>query len=129
MPIKPAAMVRLSRTEAEKQGRHAETLAAWYLRLKGWRILTTRLRTARGEIDIIAKRGRHIAFIEVKHRKNAADLDQALDRQRLKRVAAAAHSVAHHYAGPSDSISIDAILVAPKRWPRHLANVWHDQMG
>lgn len=123
------ARAGLSRAEAEKRGRRAEAMAAWSLRLKGWRILASRLRTRRGEIDLVARRGRHVAFIEVKHRQSADALDQALDKKRLQRVAAAAHSVAHHYAGPSDSISIDAILVAPKRWPRHLANVWHDQMG
>ncbi|MEM1131556.1 MAG: YraN family protein [Pseudomonadota bacterium] len=122
-------MAKLSRAEAEKQGRRAETLAAWYLRLKGWRILATRLKTPRGEIDLVAKRGRTVAFVEVKHRQTAADLDHALDKRRLQRVAAATESVAHIYASDQDSISIDAILVAPGRWPHHLANIWHDQMG
>lgn len=91
--------------------------------------MATRLKTPRGEIDLIARRGRTVAFVEVKHRKTAVDLDLALDKRRLQRVVAAAESVAHIYASDSDSISIDAILVAPGHWPRHLANIWHDQMG
>ena len=32
----------MKRQEAEKRGRGAETLACWYLRLKGWRIVARR---------------------------------------------------------------------------------------
>ncbi|MEL6287622.1 MAG: YraN family protein [Pseudomonadota bacterium] len=56
-------------------GRWAEWLAAGSLMLRGYRILALRYRTRVGEIDIIARRGRRIAFIEVKAR---AALDDAL---------------------------------------------------
>lgn len=114
------------RQRAEQQGRRGEWVAALYLQLKGWRILARRVKTVRGEIDLIARRFGTIAFIEVKQRTNAAALNDAIDRKRLSRVAAAVHSIAHLYAGKGETLSIDVILVAPRRWPRHLVNVWHD---
>ncbi len=115
----------MNRAAADAFGRTAELRAAWLLRLKGWRILGQRLRTPRGEIDILARRGRTLAFVEVKARSDNIALDLAIDRQRLKRVAAAAELLSSRHARPGDTLRIDVILVAPRRWPRHLANVWH----
>jgi putative endonuclease len=114
-----------ARRAAEKRGRQAERLCGWWLRLKGWTILDRRVRTQVGEIDIIARRGSMVAFIEVKARGNEAALDFAIDERRLARVAAAAESVAHIYCAPGDDMRIDVMLLAPGRPPRHLANVWH----
>lgn len=111
-----------SRAEREARGRRGEALAAWYLRLKGWRIVAQRLKTPRGEIDLIARRGRVVAFVEVKWRASAAELDLAIDAYRLRRVAAAAEAVAHRYAKADDVQRIDVLLLAPGRFPRHMAN-------
>ena len=59
---------RVNRQAAEKRGRGAETLACWYLRLRGWRILARRARVPGGEVDVVARRGRTLAFVEVKAR-------------------------------------------------------------
>ena len=59
-----------SRQTAEKRGRNAEVLAALLLRLKGYRILERRFRSKRGEIDIIAKQGGDLVFVEVKTRSD-----------------------------------------------------------
>ena len=111
-----------TRAEREARGRRGEALAAWYLRLKGWRIVAQRVKTPRGEIDLIARRGRVVAFVEVKWRARAAELDLAIDEYRLRRVAAAAEAVAPRYAKPDDEQRIDVVLLAPGRWPRHMAN-------
>jgi putative endonuclease len=113
------------RLAAEKRGRQAERLCAWWLRLKGWSILDRRVRTPAGEIDLIARRGSIVAFIEVKARRNDESLDLAIDERRLSRVAAAAESLARIYLAPGDDMRIDVMLLAPGRPPRHLANVWH----
>lgn len=113
-----------SRAEREAQGRRGETLAAWYLRLTGWHILARRVKTPRGEIDLIARRGRVVAFIEVKWRATSGNRDQALDAYRLRRVADAAQAIAHRYSRDGDVQRIDAILLAPRSWPHHLVNVW-----
>lgn len=115
----------MTRKEAERFGRWGERRAAWWLRLKGWRILDQRVKLRAGEIDLIARRGRTTAFIEVKTRTTAEALDLAIDEYRLRRVAAAVNAISHRYARPDDDIQIDIILIAPRTWPRHLANVWH----
>ena len=115
----------MTRHRAERHGRLAEAVAACWLRLHGWKILGRRVRTPVGEVDIIARRGRTLAFVEVKGRATRAELDIAIDRHRLKRVAAAANYLAHRHADPADAIRIDVILIAPGAWPRHLTNVWH----
>ena len=97
----------MKRQRAERGGRRAETIAAWWLRLKGWAILARRARTPVGEVDLIARRGRVLAFVEVKARASAASA-----------------SLAHRYARAGDSLRIDAIFITPGRLPRHLADVW-----
>lgn len=115
----------MKRQQAEARGRRAESVCAWWLRFKGWRILARRVRTRLGEVDLIARRGRMVAFIEVKARATAAELDFAIDEYRLARIAAAAHLLGPRYARAEDDMRIDVMLLAPGRPPRHLANVWH----
>jgi len=83
-----------------------------------------RLRVRVGEVDLVARRGRTVAFVEVKWRDRAADLDFAIDAWRLRRVAAAAEMLAPRFARPDDAIRIDVMLLAPGRLPRHLVHVW-----
>lgn len=108
----------------EARGRRGEWIAAWYLRLTGWHLLGRRIRTARGEVDLVARRGAVVAFVEVKWRATAADLDQAIDHYRLRRVAASAEALVARYARPGDTVRIDVLLIAPGRWPRRIANAW-----
>ena len=114
----------MNRQQAEKRGRGAETLACWYLRLKGWRILARRARVPGGEVDIVARRGRTLAFVEVKARSTAEAAAWSLDQYRLRRVAVAAERVSQRYARDGDDIRIDALFVVPGRLPRHLPDVW-----
>jgi putative endonuclease len=114
----------VNREAAEKRGRGAETLACWYLRLHGWRILARRARVRGGEVDIIARRGRTLAFVEVKARATAEAAGFALDDWRLRRVVTAAERLAPRYMRAGDDVRIDALFMVPGRWPRHLANVW-----
>jgi putative endonuclease len=114
----------VSRQQAEKRGRGAETLACWYLRLHGWRILARRARVPGGEVDIVARRRRTLAFVEVKARASADAALLALDDWRLRRVAVAAERIAPRYMRDGDDVRIDALFIVPRRWPRHLANVW-----
>jgi len=66
-----------------------------------------------------------LAFIEVKQRNTDEAAAWALDQYRLRRVAVAAERLAPRYARDGDDIRIDALLIVPRRLPRHLANVWH----
>jgi putative endonuclease len=114
----------MKRQRAEKGGRRAETIAAWWLRFKGWAVLARRVRTPVGEIDLVARRGRVVAFVEVKARATLEEAQFSLDDYRLRRVAAAADALAHRYARAGDALRIDAVFIVPGRLPRHLADVW-----
>ena len=115
----------MKRQAAERRGRGAEIIAAMWLRLFGWRILARRARVRGGEVDIIARRGRTLAFIEVKARSSDEAAGLALDHYRLRRVAAAAEMLAPRFLRSGDDVRIDAIFVVPSRLPRHLLNVWN----
>ncbi|MBO9622273.1 MAG: YraN family protein [Sphingomonas sp.] len=112
------------RRAAEASGRRGERVAGWWLRLKGWRILERRVRTPVGEVDLVARRGNLVAFVEVKTRATTVELDFAIDERRLARVAAAAEYLMPRLAGPGDDIRIDVILIAPRAAPRHIENAW-----
>lgn len=114
----------MKRRQAERRGRRGETIAAWWLRLHGWRIVAQRVKLGMGEVDLIARRRRTVAFIEVKTRSNEAELGLSIDAYRLRRVAAAANALAPRYARNGEDIRIDVILLAPWRKPRHIANAW-----
>jgi putative endonuclease len=114
----------MNRQAAEQRGRGAETLACWYLRLKGWRILARRARVHGGEVDIVARRGRMLAFVEVKARATEDAAAFALDDWRLRRVVVAAERLAPRYLRDGDDVRIDALFIVPGRWPKHMANIW-----
>ena len=114
----------MKRQQAERQGRRGELRAELWLRAKGWAVLDRRRKTPLGEIDLVARRGGIVAFIEVKWRNRAEDLAFAIDAYRLRRVAAAAEAVAHDYIRDGDDMRIDVILLAPGRLPDHIVNAW-----
>ena len=87
----------MKREAAEKRGRGAETLACWWLRLHGWRILARRARVPGGEVDIVARRGRIVSFVEVKARATDEAAAISLDAWRLRRVVNAAERLAPRY--------------------------------
>jgi putative endonuclease len=120
----PRSRSTATRRVAEEAGRRGERLAAWWLRLKGWQILDRRVRTPVGEVDLIARRGTLVAFVEVKTRRTPAELDAAIDERRLARVAAAAEVLMPRYATAGEDIRVDVILLAPGTRPRHIENAW-----
>ena len=114
----------MNHREAERRGRGAETIACWYLRMRGWRILARRARVPGGEVDIVAKRGRTLAFVEVKARADLETAGFSLHGRQFGRVAAAASLfVARHPHYAAHSLRFDAMLVVGL-WPRHLPDVW-----
>ena len=53
-------------------GRRGERRAAWFYRLRGYRIVARNVRLRHGEIDLIVRRGRMLVFVEVKTRQSTA---------------------------------------------------------
>lgn len=114
----------LKRQAAEAAGRRGEEAAARFLRAQGWTILAERVRTKAGEVDLVARQGDLIAFVEVKTRRSFAELAFAIDERRLARVAAAAEVLMERFAAPGDDIRVDVILIAPGCEPQHIENAW-----
>ena len=109
------------RRKAHRAGYGAERIAVWYLRLTGWHILARRFLVKGGEIDIVARRGRTIAFVEVKRRASLDAAATSIDgakRRRVSRAARAFVSRQHVLAGLT--YRADALFVAPWRLPRHV---------
>ncbi len=117
--------MRKSRKKAQYRGRLTEYIAAFYLRCKAYRILAQNWRTPYGEIDIIARKGKTIVFIEVKFRTNAMATSYAIQDRQWRRIAKSAEA----YIGAHPHLQVlkwryDRILISPWRWPQHDKNVW-----
>ena len=119
------ARARNHRRAAETRGRRAETIAALLLRLKGYRILSRRLRTPSGEIDVLARRGNLIVIVEVKARATPDEALASLSPRQQQRLAAAAAWLPNWRPALAGlDIRFDLIAVAPRHWPRHIPNAW-----
>lgn len=114
----------VQRQAADAVGRRGEDYAAAWLERRSWTILARRVRTAAGEVDLVARRDRLVAFVEVKVRATAAELDHAIDQHRLARVAAAAELLMERFTQAGDDIRVDVILLAPGTRARHIENAW-----
>lgn len=113
------------RRRAWRFGWLAESLGVLVLRLAGYRVLARRWRTGGGEIDIIARRGRVLAFIEVKARRDATTAAEAVGPRQRRRIARAAQAfAARHPALAGLDWRFDALLVAPWAPPRHIKDAW-----
>ena len=115
----------LRRQRAQRRGRLAEWLCLWHLRLRGWRIVARGWRCPSGEIDILARRGKVLAIIEVKSRSGMTAAASALAPRQRRRIARAAE--AFLLARPDLAgldLRFDLMLVAPLRLPRHWRGAW-----
>jgi len=113
------------RRRAERRGRLAEWLCLWHLRLRGWRIVARGWRCPAGEIDIIARRGRVLAIVEVKSRGDIGVAAAALaprQRRRITRAAEAFLGTRPDLAGLD--LRFDLMLVARRRLPSHWRGAW-----
>ena len=114
-----------ARLAAFQTGLSAEARAAAYLMAKGYRILAKRYRTPYGEIDIVARRRNLLAFIEVKARASLDEAAYAVTPRQQARIINAAQAwlqlwLVAHPEHAEFELRFDAMLIAPRRLPRHL---------
>ncbi|MDN5249111.1 YraN family protein [Bartonella sp. TP] len=108
-----------------EKGWRAENYAAWYLRFKGFRILDRRYKTPRGEVDIIAKRGKLLIIVEVKARNELEEALNAVTRKAAKRiVAAASHWLSRRKNIEKCNLRFDVIVICPNKLPIHIVNYY-----
>ena len=116
------------RAAAEKAGRSAEGFAALMLQLKGYVIVARRAKNVRGEIDLIARRGRMLAFIEVKMRQKETDPATVLTPRQMQRIINGATGWASSRPWTQAcQWRYDLIVVNPWRWPVHICVAWRPQ--
>lgn len=108
------------RASSYRAGLQAEDMAAWMLRFKGYRILARRHRTPVGEIDLIARRGKTIVFVEVKAR---GDIEAALAAVRTRQEHRMIRAGEVYLAGlrePYAQVRFDLVAIAPGLRIRHV---------
>ena len=112
------------RQAAEMRGHRGEAWAAWWLRLKGHRILGRRVKTHAGEIDLVTLCPfGPVCFVEVKARSNPRDAVDAVTAQQRTRIARAASLyLASRPALARRGARFDIVTVAG--FPRHLRDAW-----
>ena len=121
---------RAARRWAYRTGHGAERVAALWLRLHGWRMLARRYGVKGGEIDLVARRGATIAFVEVKWRAALDDAVAAIDSAKRRRMARAARVfIARHGREAGLSYRADAVFCAPWRLPLHLPAIFELPLG
>ena len=123
---------RSDRSDAVAFGLRGEALAAWCLRLKGYRVLARRSKHHVGEIDLIARRGSILAFVEVKARVDAGAAIEAITHNQRRRIERAAQAyMARTAAVAACQPRFDVVLVAGRGfggfWPRHIADAWRPE--
>lgn len=126
---RPRARPLAERQQAEQLGRAAEAACVAALRLRGWCVLATRFRPPRGqgagEIDIIARKDRTLAFIEVKAREREADAAESLGSRQRERIARAADLFLALNPDLADlDCRFDVMLVGRLGIPTHLEDAW-----
>jgi putative endonuclease len=113
------------RRAAERRGHAAEWAAAALLMAKGYRILGRRVKTPRGEIDLIARRRATLAFVEVKARASHDAALEAVSPFAARRiVAAAGWWCSVHPASAACDCRFDIVTVSPYLFARHLPNAF-----
>ena len=117
--------MRAGRQRAYRAGLWGESASVWWLRLRGYRVLARRWRVPVGEIDIVARRGRLLAMVEVKTRGATEDALEAVSARQRRRVERAAEAfLASHPALGQCDVRFDVMLVVPWRPPRHIMDAW-----
>ncbi|MDR2781023.1 MAG: YraN family protein [Holosporaceae bacterium] len=106
------------------KGYLGEFVAVCLLKIKGYKILARRYKTVCGEIDIIAKRGDIIVFVEVKSRKSADKCYNAITDKQLQRIRRTSEIFMRHNKKSANCFSrYDVILIADWKLPIHIENI------
>lgn len=114
-------MSATERRRARGLGVEAEFFARVWLRSTGWRILAHGYQAPGGEIDIVARRGELVAFVEVKARATRDAALLAIDGPKRRRISRAArHWLARNKRHQACSFRGDAVLVTPWRFPERV---------
>ena len=104
-------------TPRDAMGDRGENLAARYLRNRGYKIIARNFRSEVGEIDIVARDGRTIVFVEVKTRSydDPAPEDQ-VNEAKQHQITKAARYYLGRYGNVQPAARFDVVAVV---WPNN----------
>lgn len=121
--------IKEDRRRAHQRGHAGERLAAFWLRLKGYRILARRLKTHVGEIDLVAAAPfGPVCFIEVKARNQARTAAESVGPGQQTRIARAASLYLASRPGLARRGSrFDIVAIAPNSFPVHYRDAWRPE--
>ena len=109
---------------AHRAGHASEWLAAALLMACGYQILGFRLKNRAGEIDVLARKGRVLAVVEVKRRATLEQALMALSDEQHRRLLSAGRAVLRQRPSLAGHLlRIDVVALAPGRFPRHRRGV------
>ena len=111
--------------KAQRQGQFAETIASWFLRMKGYKLLSRNYKTKVGEIDLIVIKGNSLCFVEVKKRGSKEAAAFAISQRQKERIIRASELYVKQNPGYQQcDIRFDAILIGATVIPYHITNAW-----
>ena len=100
-------------------------VSAWFLRLKGYKILLQNYKTKVGEIDLVTVKGQCLCFVEVKKRSSKAAAAFSITQRQKDRIIRASELYVKQNPGYQNfDIRFDAILIGATVIPYHLKNAW-----
>jgi putative endonuclease len=105
--------VKMKQLHNRRIGAWGENLAAKYLSMKGYEILARNIRTPAGEIDLIARKGPLLSFVEVKTRRSASfgAPEEAITAAKQQRMADAAELWLADHPGEKGDWQLDVIAI------------------
>jgi putative endonuclease len=113
-----------------RRGLGAERVALIWLVLKGYRPVARRFSASGGEIDLVVRRGRTVAFVEVKTRGRLDDALASIDRAKRRRIGRAARAwLSRNPWAAAFTLRGDAVFVVPDTWPRHVEAAFELELG
>lgn len=116
----------MKKTTNYQTGLWSEMIAALYLICHGYWLLAWRYKTKHGEIDLVMRRGRMLAFVEVKARAGHLDGLLAITPKGQQRIAnAALQFIKAHPRYKNYVQRLDALVVTKRGLPYHVKNAWH----
>jgi putative endonuclease len=110
-----------------EKGLYGEVLSFLFLKIKGYKILSTRFKTRAGEIDIIAKKKNVIHIIEVKFRKSKLQAKESVNFKSRNRIL----NTTRVYLQKNPQyincdISYDIVCVVFPCYVYHYVNIWNE---
>jgi len=112
--------------KTKEVGKWAECIAAHFLNIKGFKILSRNFNTRFGEIDIVAQGDGVIAFVEVRFRGKGSYLlpEETITYKKQQRIKTTASIYMNRFDLAGANVRFDVICVSRDKWFM-LPNVRH----